>query len=139
MLTNVKLNHKYAITLKVLIEKAFTDIRLAENRDTENKIMEDFPMLKDVPINSEEYNKVIDKFLQMVTDSFAYEEEDQFPEDFVEQYGFNINTLQFALMVGQVFEDQNPEFVITSDEYGGKFDMPEPEKPVFGVINGGKK
>ncbi len=140
MLTNVKLNDKYAITLKVLIEKAFTDIRLAEDRDTEDKIMEDFAMLNGVPINSDEYNKVIDRFLEMVKDSFAFEEEDEFPEDFVEQYGFTIGGLQFALMVGQVFEDQNKEFVITSDEFDGTFEMPEhPDKAILKVINGGKE
>jgi len=140
MLTNVKLNDKYAITLKVLIEKAFTDIRLAEDRDTENKIMEDFAMLNGVSINSEEYNKVIDRFLEMVKASFAFEEKDEFPEDFVEQYGFTIGGLQFALMVGQVFEDQNKEFVITSDEFGGTFEMPEhPDKAILKVINGGKE
>lgn len=132
MYTNVKANPAYREVLSKMIRNAYTSILAAEDRETDDKIMEDFPMLANVKIDSEEFNEVIDGFVKMMEDAVAYEDHETLPDDFIDNYQYGHGAMYLGLVAMQVFENQTGDAAFTCDEEQAFV------RPSLKVLNGGK-
>lgn len=118
MYTNVKINPKLKKVMGSAIFKALEDVPVAtvEMRESLNKFEKSFPMFKGLNRTSPEFEALLDEFVIMLQDAVSYEDHEQLPDDFIDNYQFNLDALSFGYIVQNDFWKMTGEGAFTCDD-----------------------
>lgn len=129
MYTNVKINPKLKEVLGRGIVAALAPVPVAtvELRDSLNTFDEALHMFKGLDRESQEFKALLEDYVVMLQDAVSYEDHETLPDDFLDNYKFNANALNFGITLQKSFWETTGEGSFTCDDKltvvdGGKTD-----------------